>query len=140
MPEAIKLFGSTKCVTKIDGKTIHDAGDLDFVMPMRNLIEYSSNYHETTESLWYYSKKLIDKTKHGENVLSLDVAEVVLVLCNLVDNQYQQNSDVLYTFAPSKSYAYLLNVESSNLAFLKTYNTEFEEITKTSTDQNGRLL
>ena len=54
MPEAIKLFGSTKCVTKIDGKAINNAGDLDFVMPMRNLIEYSSNYHETTESLWYY--------------------------------------------------------------------------------------
>ena len=39
-------------------------------------------------------------TKNGENVLSLEVAEVVLVKCNLEDNQYQRRSDVLYTFLP----------------------------------------
>ena len=41
---------------------------------------------------------------------SLEVAEIVLVQCNLVDNQYQQKSEVLYTFTSNKSYAYLLNV------------------------------
>ena len=41
---------------------------------------------------------------------------------------------------PNKSYAYLLNVEPSNLVFLKTYNTEIDEIIVTFTDQNGRLL
>ena len=45
-----------KCITKIDGATIDDAEDLDLVMPMYNLIEYSSNYSETTGSLWFYSK------------------------------------------------------------------------------------
>ena len=39
----------TKCITKIDGTTIDDAEDLDLVMPMYNLIEYSSNYSERTE-------------------------------------------------------------------------------------------
>ena len=34
----------TKCITKINGKTIDDAENLDLVMPMFNLIEYSSNY------------------------------------------------------------------------------------------------
>ena len=43
------------------------------------------------------TKKLIHKTKNGENVPSLEEFEVVLVECNLVDNQYQQNSEVLYT-------------------------------------------
>ena len=43
-------------LTKIDGKTVDDAEDLDLVMPMYNLIEYSSNYSETTASLWFYSK------------------------------------------------------------------------------------
>ena len=56
---------------------------------------------------------------------SLEVVEVVLVQCNLVDNQCQQKSEVLHTFTPNKSYPYLLNVELSNLVFLKTYNTEF---------------
>ena len=46
--------------------------------------------------------------------MNLEVAEVVLVLCKLVDNQYQQKFEVLYTFTPNKSYAYLLNVEPSN--------------------------
>ena len=66
------------------------------------------------------SKKLIDKTKNGGNVPSLEVFEVVLVWCNLVHNQYQQKSEVLGTFPPNISYAYLLNVEPSNLVFLKT--------------------
>ena len=82
----------------------------------------------------------MDKTKNREKVPSLEVVAVVLVECNLVDNQYQQNSEVLYTFTPNKSYAYFLNVEISNLVFLKTYNTEFDEIIITFTDQNGRLL
>ena len=66
------------------------------------------------------TKKLIDKTKNGEKARSLKVVEVVLVQCDLVDNQCQQKSEVLYTFTPNKSYAYLLNVEPSNLEFLKT--------------------
>ena len=46
----------TKCITKIDETTIDDAEKLDLVMPMYNLIEYSSNFSETTGSLWFYSK------------------------------------------------------------------------------------
>ena len=44
----------------------------------------------------------IDKTKIGEDVPSLEVVEVVLVQCNLVDNQYQQKSEVLYNFTRNK--------------------------------------
>ena len=61
------------------------------------------------------TKKLIDKTKNGENVPSLEVVEVVLVQCSL--NQHQQKSENLYTLcSPNKSYAYLLNVEPSNFS------------------------
>ena len=45
-----------KCTTKIDGKTIYDAEDIDLVMPMYNLLECSSNNSDTTGSLWFYSK------------------------------------------------------------------------------------
>ena len=55
------------------------------------------------------TKKLIYKTKSGENVPSREVVEVVLIQCNLLD-QYQQKSEVFYTFTLNKSYAYLLNV------------------------------
>ena len=71
---------------------------------------------------------------------SLEVIKVILVQCNLGDNQYQQKLEVLYSFKPNKFYAYLLNVAPSNLLFLKTYNTEPDEIIVTFTDQNGRPL
>ena len=86
------------------------------------------------------TKQVIDKTKKVENVPILEVVQVVLVQCNLVDNHYQQKSEVLHAFTPNKSYAYLLNVGPSNLVFLKTYNTEFDEIIITFTDQNDRRL
>ena len=91
-----------------------------------------------TMKLFGSTKKLIDKTKNGEKVPSLEVVEAILVQYNLVGNQYQQKSGALYTFTPNKSYAYWLNVEPSNSVFLKTYNTEFDEIIITFTDQNGR--
>ena len=60
-----------------------------------------------TMKLLCCTKKLIDKTKNGENVPSLEVVEVVLVQHNLVDNQYQQKSEVLYIFTHNKIYDYL---------------------------------
>ena len=48
-----------KCIAKIDKATIDDAEDLDLVMPMYNLIEYSSSYSETTGSLWFYSEYVV---------------------------------------------------------------------------------
>ena len=56
------------------------------------------------------TKRLIDKTRNGENVPNLEVVEVVLVQCNLVDHQYQKRFDVLETFAPNKSYIYFLSL------------------------------
>ena len=94
--------------------------------------------HETMK-LFGSTKKLIDKTKNGENEPGLELVEVVLIKCNLVDNQYQQKSGVLSIFMPNKSYPYLLNVEPSYLVFLKSYNTELHDIL-TLTDQNGRPL
>ena len=86
------------------------------------------------------TKKLIGKTKNGENMPSLEVVEGALVQCNLVDNQYQQKFEGLSIFTLNKSYAYLFNVEPSNLLFLKTYKSQFIEIIITFKDQNGRRL
>ena len=74
------------------------------------------------------TKKLIHKTKCWKKVLSLDEVEVVLVQCNLIDNQYQGKPEVLYTFTGNSFYGYLWNVEPSNLVFLENHNTEFDEI------------
>ena len=82
----------------------------------------------------------MDKTKDGEKLPSLEVTEKVSVQCNVENNQYQQKYEVLYTFGLNKSYDYLLNIKPSNLVLLKTYNTEFDEIIITFTDQNGKSL
>ena len=58
----------------------------------------------------------------------------------MVDKQYQQKSEVLYTYTPNKSYADLLNVEPSTLVFLKTNNADFAEIIIVFKDLNGRPL
>ena len=59
---------------------------------------------QTPETMKLFgSTKLIDKTKNRQKVPSLEVVEVVLVQCNSADNQYQQKSEVLYTFTLHKN-------------------------------------
>ena len=77
----------------------------------------------------------MEKTNQLEK--SLKLVKLVLVQCNLVDNQYQQKPEVLYTFTANKSYAYLLNIEPNNLVLLKTYITEFDKIIVIFSDQKG---
>ena len=60
----------TRCITKVDGITTDDAKDLDLVMPIHNLIEYSSNYSETTGILWFYSKD--EATDFNNNIVNTD--------------------------------------------------------------------
>ena len=80
----------------------------------------------------------INKDKNGENVPHLEVVEVVLVHCNLVNNDYQQNSRILYTFVPSKAFGSLLEISPPNHVFLKTFNSEFQEIKVWFTDQTNK--
>ena len=57
-----------------------------------------------TIKLWGSTKKDVDKDKNGEDVPKLESVEVVLVHCNLVNNNYQQASKVLFTFVPNKQF------------------------------------
>ena len=82
----------------------------------------------------------ITKDKNGENAPHLERAEVVLVHCDIVNNDYQQNSRVLYTFVPNKSFGSLLDVSPVNHTFLKTFNSEYNEIIVWFTDQNSQSL
>ena len=87
-------------------------------------MDISLNYKHLRSAAWDHKiilkhKRINIQNKDGENVSSLEVVEVVLVQHNLVDIQYQQKSEVLYTFTHNESYAYLLNVEPRNLVFWK---------------------
>ena len=70
----------------------------------------------------------------------LEITEVVLLHCNMVNNDYQQDSRVLYIFVPNKSFGSLLDISPSNYIFSKTFNSEYDEIVVWSTDQNSKPL
>ena len=74
----------------------------------------------------------ITKDTNGENVSHLQNVELVLVHCNLVNNDYQQDSRILYTFTPDKLIGNLLEVLPTNHIFLKTFNSSVWFTDKTS--------
>ena len=74
------------------------------------------------------AKSKITGEKNDENVPHLEIVELVLIHCNIVNNNYQQNSRILYTFVPNKPFNSLLEISPSNHIFLKTFNSEFQEV------------
>ena len=70
----------------------------------------------------------------------LEIIEVVLVHYNIVNNDYQHDSKVLYTFVPNKSFGQLLYILSKNFIFLKTCNSEFSYIELWFADQKYKPL
>ena len=70
----------------------------------------------------------ITKDKNGEDVSHLEVIELVLIQCSLVNNDYQQYSRILYTFVPNKPFGSLLEISPTKHIFLKTFNSEFQEM------------
>ena len=85
-------------------------------------------------------KKDIDQNKDGEIVPKLETVEVVLVQCNLVNNNYQQASKVLFTFVPNKQFGQLITISPHSLTMLKITNAEFSFIEIWFTDQSNRPL
>ena len=71
------------------------------------------------------TKKDVDQDKDGEDVPKLESVEVVLVHCDLVNKNYQQTSNVLFTFVPNKQCGQLINIAPHSLTILGTTNTEF---------------
>ena len=83
----------------------------------------------------------ITKDKNGENVPRLEVVELVLVYGNLVNNDCQQDSRILYAFLyANKTFRSLLEISPTNHVFLKTFNSEFQEIKTWFTDQTSAPL
>ena len=57
----------------------------------------------------------INKDKNGENVPYLEIKEVVLVHCDIVNNDYQRDFRVLHTFVPNKPFGSLLEISPTNI-------------------------
>ena len=86
------------------------------------------------------TKKDVDQDKDGEDVLKLESVEVVLVQCDLVNNNHQQASKVLFTFVPNAQFGQIINISPHSLTMLGTTNTEFSFIEVWFTDQNSEPL
>ena len=91
---------------------------------------------ETMKLLGSTESKIIAE-KNGENVPRLEIVELALIHCSIVNNNYQQKSRILYTFAPNKPFGSLLEISPLSHIFLKTFNSEFQEIKVWFTDQNN---
>ena len=72
------------------------------------------------------TEKRIAKDKNGKNVPYLEINEVILVHFNMINNYYQHNFRVLYTFISDKSFDQLFDISpQKNKYFLKTFDSEF---------------
>ena len=93
-----------------------------------------------TMNLLGSTKKVVDKNKNGENIPKLESVEVVLVHYNLVKNDYQHASNVLFTFVPNKKFRQLLNIFPHVFTMMNTINTEFSSVEVWFTDQSSKAL
>ena len=86
------------------------------------------------------TKNVLDKDKNGEIVPKLESVEVVLMHYNLVKNDYQYTSKILFSFLPNKQFGQLINISPHFLTIMNTVNTEFSFIKVWFTDQSSRVL
>ena len=86
------------------------------------------------------TKSKTTKDKYSENLPHLEVTEVILVHCNTVSNNYQQDSRVLHTFVPNKSFGLFLDISPKTFIYLKTFDSEFSYIEVCFTDQYSKQL
>ena len=84
------------------------------------------------------TKKNCDGGRDGENIPKLESVEVVLVHCNLVKNDYQHTSKVLFTFVSNKQFGQLINISPHSLTMMNTVNTEFSSVEVWFRDQTSK--
>ena len=108
-------------------KVIETGYDLEPLMP-------------ETMKLLRSTKSKITVNKNGENVPHLLLTELVLVHCHFVNNDYQQDSRVLYIFVPNKSFGELLDISPKNFIFLKAFGSELSYIEVWFINQNPKPL
>ena len=134
-------------IFKKHGENVDNPSIQTFVDKIENRITFKIKDRYTLELLTKETMKLlgstenkITKNENDENVLHLEITELVLVHCNIANNDYQQDSKVLYTFVPNKPFSGLLEISPKNHIFLKTFNSEYDEIKVWFTDQNSQSL
>ena len=136
-----------KYISKKHGEDIDKPSVQIYVNKNENRVRFNIKSGYSLELLTPETMKLLGNTKNkltkdknDENVPHLEIKEVVLAHCNIVNNDYQQDSRVLYTFAPNKPFGGLLEISPTNHIFIKTFNSEYGEIKVWFIDQNKQAL
>ena len=83
---------------------------------------------------------MLIQIKIVKNVPKLESVEVALVHCNLVKNDYQHTSKVLFSFVPNKQFGQLINILPYSLTMMNTVNTEFSSVEVWFTDQASKVF
>ena len=117
------------------------------LIKIENRITFKIKDGYTLELLTPETMKLLGSTKNkrtkdknGENIPHLETTEIVLLHCNIANNDYQQDSRVLHTFVPNKPFGSLLEISRTNHIFLKTFNSKYDKIKEWFSDQNSQPL
>ena len=76
--------------------------------------------------------------KNSENVPKLESVEVILVHCNLIKNDYQDASKVLFSFVPNNQFGQLINISPRSLTMMNIVNTEFSFVEVWLMDQASK--
>ena len=111
---------------KKHGESVDNPSIRMYINRIENRITFKikNGYHlelltsEVMKLLGSTESKII-KDKNGENVPHLEIVELVFVHCNLVNNDYQQDSRILFIFVPSKSFGSLLEILPTNHVFFE---------------------
>ena len=113
-----------KYILKKHSESVDNPAIIIYINKIENRITFKSKTGYFLELLTPETMKLLGSTKskrtkdeNGENVSHLEIVELILVHCNLVNNDYQQNSRILYTFVPNKTFGSLLEISPSNHVF-----------------------
>ena len=125
-----------KYILKKHGENVDNPSVIIYINKIKNRITFKIKSRYFLELLTPETMKLlgsteskITKDKNSENVPYLEIVELVLVHCNLVNNDYQQDSRILilFTFVPNKTFGSLLEISRAKHVFLKAFNSEFRE-------------
>ena len=117
-----------------------------YVNKIEKRIEFEIKTGYNLELLTPVTMKLLGSTKskmtkkeNGENISNFEITELLFVQY-IINNNYQRNSRVLYTYIPNESFGQLLDISPKNFIFLKTFNSLFSYMEVWLTDQNSNPL
>ena len=141
------IQGYFEAVLKKHGESVDNPSIEIYVGKIGNRVAFKIKNGYYLELLTLETMKLLGRPeskttgeKDDENVPHLEIVELVLVHCNIVNNNYQQNSRILYTFVPNRPFGSLSEISPSSYIFLKTFNSEFQKVKVWFTDQNNNPL